>query len=153
MPKGRPSCGEVILAEQGIGYEFPLVSVFTIDAAVDGFQEFVVASYGVRFEEGGRALSSKNRPLLVGKECGDGREAGAAQIPIEAAENCSRGRRGGGSCCDGRLLDVGGETGIASFCVPAMGSDRPRSLPLLATPFPQVNCVLYPEQSFPSSKH
>src|ERR1700744_3454182 len=34
-----------------------------------------------------------------------------------------------------------------------MGNDRPRILPLLATPFPQVNCVLYPAQSFPSSRH
>lgn len=34
----------------------------------------------------------------------------------------------------------------------AMGKDRPRSLPLLATPTPQVNWVLYPEQSLPCSR-
>jgi len=33
------------------------------------------------------------------------------------------------------------------------GRDRPRSFPRLATPTPQVNCVLYPEQSFPTSRH
>lgn len=31
----------------------------------------------------------------------------------------------------------------------AIGKDRPRSFPLLATPSPQVKAVLYPEQSFP----
>jgi len=35
----------------------------------------------------------------------------------------------------------------------AMGSDRPRSFPLLATPTPHVNCVLYPEHSLPISRH
>jgi len=34
-----------------------------------------------------------------------------------------------------------------------MGSVRPRSFPRLATPTPHVNVVLYPEQSFPRSKH
>ena len=34
-----------------------------------------------------------------------------------------------------------------------MGRDSPRSFPLLATPTPQVRVVLYPEQSFPTSKH
>lgn len=33
------------------------------------------------------------------------------------------------------------------------GNDMPRSLPLLATPTPQVNCVRYPEQSFPMPRH
>ena len=41
----------------------------------------------------------------------------------------------------------------ATFLLFAMGNDRPRSFPLLATPTPQVNVVLYPEQSFPLSKH
>ena len=31
----------------------------------------------------------------------------------------------------------------------AIGSDNPRSLPLLATPTPHVSVVLYPEQSLP----
>jgi hypothetical protein len=35
----------------------------------------------------------------------------------------------------------------------AMGSDRPRSFPRLATPTPQVKVVLYPEHSFPISMH
>lgn len=35
----------------------------------------------------------------------------------------------------------------------AIGSERPRSFPRLATPTPQVNWVLYPEHSFPTSKH
>lgn len=35
----------------------------------------------------------------------------------------------------------------------AMGKERPRSLPRLATPTPQVSVVLYPEHSFPTSRH
>ena len=35
----------------------------------------------------------------------------------------------------------------------ATGRDRPRSFPRLATPTPQVNWVLYPEHSLPTSKH
>jgi hypothetical protein len=35
----------------------------------------------------------------------------------------------------------------------AMGSDRPRSFPRLATPTPQVKVVRYPEHSFPISMH
>lgn len=35
----------------------------------------------------------------------------------------------------------------------AMGRDKPRSLPRLATPTPQVSCVLYPEHSLPTSRH
>lgn len=35
----------------------------------------------------------------------------------------------------------------------ATGHERPLSLPRLATPTPQVKVVLYPEQSFPNSKH
>lgn len=35
----------------------------------------------------------------------------------------------------------------------ATGRDRPLSFPRLATPTPQVSCVLYPEHSFPTSKH
>ena len=44
---------------------------------------------------------------------------------------------------------------LANCCclVPAIGNDSPRSLPLLATPTPHVNVVLYPAQSFPFSKH
>lgn len=42
---------------------------------------------------------------------------------------------------------------LASLLVPATGNDSPRSFPLLATPTPHVSCVLYPEQSFPWSKH
>lgn len=46
-------------------------------------------------------------------------------------------------------------TGIeeASLLVPATGRESPRSFPLLATPTPHVNWVLYPEQSFPWSRH
>jgi hypothetical protein len=51
----------------------------------------------------------------------------------------ARGRATGG------LLGIG-----ADF---ATGRDKPRSLPRLATPTPQVNCVLYPEHSLPSSRH
>lgn len=64
---------------------------------------------------------------------------------------------GSGGCGrDSRLLDLGGDIGLVTagnFSVPATGNDKPRSLPLLATPFPHVNCVLYPPQSFPSCKH
>lgn len=35
----------------------------------------------------------------------------------------------------------------------AIGNARPRNLPLLATPTPQVKVVLYPEQSLPASRH
>jgi hypothetical protein len=35
----------------------------------------------------------------------------------------------------------------------ATGSERPLSFPRLATPTPHVNCVLYPEHSFPISRH
>lgn len=34
-----------------------------------------------------------------------------------------------------------------------MGKDKPRSLPLLATPTPHVRVVRYPEQSLPFSRH
>lgn len=37
----------------------------------------------------------------------------------------------------------------AALLEDAIGRDNPRSLPLLATPTPHVNVVLYPEQSFP----
>ncbi len=51
----------------------------------------------------------------------------------------ARGRAAGG------LLATG-----ADF---ATGRDKPRNLPLLATPTPQVNWVLYPEHSLPTSRH
>ena len=51
----------------------------------------------------------------------------------------ARGRAAGG------LLGTG-----ADF---ATGRDKPRSLPRLATPTPQVNWVLYPEHSLPTSRH
>ncbi len=35
----------------------------------------------------------------------------------------------------------------------AMGRERPRSLPRLATPTPQVSWVLYPEHSLLTSRH
>ena len=35
----------------------------------------------------------------------------------------------------------------------ATGQVSPRSFPRLATPTPHVKVVLYPEQSFPNSKH
>lgn len=35
----------------------------------------------------------------------------------------------------------------------ATGRESPRSLPRLATPTPHVNCVLYPEHSFPTTRH
>lgn len=35
----------------------------------------------------------------------------------------------------------------------AIGRDRPRSLPRLATPTPQVSWVLYPEHSLLTSRH
>lgn len=35
----------------------------------------------------------------------------------------------------------------------AMGRDKPLNFPRLATPTPQVNCVLYPEHSVPNSRH
>ena len=35
----------------------------------------------------------------------------------------------------------------------ATGSDKPLSFPRLATPTPQVNWVLYPEHSLPTSRH
>lgn len=35
----------------------------------------------------------------------------------------------------------------------AIGSESPRSFPRLATPTPHVNWVLYPEHSFPISRH
>jgi hypothetical protein len=40
-----------------------------------------------------------------------------------------------------------------TFWPPAIGNESPRNFPLLATPTPHVNVVLYPEQSLPSSKH
>ena len=42
---------------------------------------------------------------------------------------------------------------VAAEVAFAMGSDRPRSLPRLATPTPQVRVVRYPEHSFPISMH
>lgn len=54
---------------------------------------------------------------------------------VEAA----RGRLAGG------LLGAGADL--------ATGRESPRSFPRLATPTPQVNWVLYPEHSFPTSKH
>jgi hypothetical protein len=55
---------------------------------------------------------------------------------------------------------VRARTVVADFAFPeltggafAMGSDKPRSLPRLATPTPHVSCVLYPEHSLPISKH
>ena len=47
-------------------------------------------------------------------------------------------------------LEVGVEVGEGFF---ATGNERPRSLPRLATPTPQVRVVLYPEQSLPCSIH
>jgi hypothetical protein len=41
----------------------------------------------------------------------------------------------------------------AFFAPAATGSDKPRSFPLDATPLPHVSWVLYPAQSFPSSRH
>ena len=46
---------------------------------------------------------------------------------------------------------IGGLLGIgADF---ATGRDKPRNLPRLATPTPQVNCVLYPEHFSPTLRH
>jgi hypothetical protein len=42
---------------------------------------------------------------------------------------------------------------VAAAVAFAMGNDRPRSLPRLATPTPQVRVVRYPEHSFPISIH
>lgn len=50
-----------------------------------------------------------------------------------------------------RIVLVGGL--LATGADLATGNDKPRSLPLLATPTPHVNCVLYPEHSLPISKH
>lgn len=46
---------------------------------------------------------------------------------------------------DGGLLAAGADL--------ATGRESPRSFPRLATPTPQVSWVLYPEHSFPNSKH
>jgi hypothetical protein len=45
---------------------------------------------------------------------------------------------------EGRCPRFGDEEAevLGALLVPATGSDRPRSLPLLATPTPQVSCVL-----------
>ena len=53
------------------------------------------------------------------------------------------------------IFFLGFATGIddANLLVPATGSESPRNFPLLATPTPHVNCVLYPEQSLPWSRH
>jgi hypothetical protein len=56
------------------------------------------------------------------------------------------------------LVDrVGRERAVSDFVVEvgclATGVDSPLSFPRLATPTPQVNWVLYPEQSFPVSRH
>lgn len=48
-------------------------------------------------------------------------------------------------------LVVGGLLGTGADL--ATGSDKPRSFPRLATPTPHVNWVLYPEHSFPTSRH
>ena len=134
-----------MLADDGVGYAESLGSILTTGAAVGGAQAGLVGTY---VPEGGRGRADSNwnggRLLVAGT--GDGKGA--------AAGYWSGGAMGGteGCCCDGRLLFFG-EVGDGNFCAPATGSDRPRSLPLLATPFPQVNCVLYPAQSFPSFKH
>jgi hypothetical protein len=52
---------------------------------------------------------------------------------------------------DARCRVAGGLRGAGEDF--ATGRDRPRSLPRLATPTPQVNCVLYPEHSLPTSRH
>jgi hypothetical protein len=62
---------------------------------------------------------------------------GSADLEIDEA---ARGRFAAGG-----LLGAG-----ADF---ATGRDRPLSFPRLATPTPQVNCVLYPEHSLPTSRH
>lgn len=41
----------------------------------------------------------------------------------------------------------------AALALPAIGNVCPRNLPRLATPTFHVSCVLYPEQSAPSSRH
>ena len=41
----------------------------------------------------------------------------------------------------------------ATFLLFSMGNARPRNFPLLATPTPHVNTVLYPEQCLPRSRH
>lgn len=44
------------------------------------------------------------------------------------------------------------KTPVCCACF-ATGHDKPRNFPLLATPTPHVNVVLYPEHSFPISRH
>src|SRR5277367_7058983 len=45
-------------------------------------------------------------------------------------------------CFVGGLLNAGADL--------AIGNDKPLNFPRLATPTPQVNCVLYPEHSVPN---
>ena len=52
---------------------------------------------------------------------------------------------------DARGLDGGGLFGAGADL--ATGKDNPLNFPRLATPTPQVNWVLYPEHSFPTSRH
>lgn len=52
-----------------------------------------------------------------------------------------------------RLSTSAGFASLPSTFLFATGQDKPRSLPLLATPTSQVNAVLYPEHSLPMSRH
>ncbi len=52
-----------------------------------------------------------------------------------------------------RRRSSSGKMSLPSTFLFAMGQAKPRSLPLLATPTPQVNVVLYPEHSLPMSMH
>ena len=54
--------------------------------------------------------------------------------------------------CD-TLLRLVTPTGPSVFSFSATGHVKPRSFPRLAIPTPHVNVVLYPEQSFPISRH
>lgn len=52
------------------------------------------------------------------------------------------------------LLGLGSGSELCStFLDFAIGKDNPRNFPLLATPTFHVKAVLYPEQSFPCSRH
>lgn len=46
-----------------------------------------------------------------------------------------------------------GSVDWVTFFAPDIGRDNPLSFPLLATPMPQVNVVLYPEHCRPMSRH
>ena len=57
------------------------------------------------------------------------------------------------NCVEALRFLLAGLTSPVTLLDLAIGNDKPRSLPLLATPRPQVNAVLYPEQSLPCSRH